>query len=286
MPVTLRSLTVLATLSLSPALAHAGWVVQWDATATNQKGERLTSQQTTQSIAGNRVRMDQPEVVTIVDYGQDRFTMMNPGKQYFWSGSMDDYVRDMTRARQAAMRERIGQATGQKAAEGQAQGEPTPRVIDPTKLPPVSITSTGTKEKIAGYEAEKYEVRVDGELFEELWVAPIDMSADLSFDRFLAQQLKNSAAMQGKSADQYNALYHAPEYRRILEKATILKNVTHHVAGSFSRTATSVEQRDVPASAFAVPDSYRKVRLGDMFEPPPQAPAPASGGQTAPIKKD
>jgi hypothetical protein len=283
MPSTLRSLAVLATLALTPSLARAGWVVQWTTTATNQKGERLTSQQATQSIARNRVRMDQPEVVTIVDYGADRFTMMNPGKQYFWSGSSDDYRRDMTRARDAAMRQRIGQLAGQNTQD-QPAGDPTPRAIDPAKLPPVSITPAGIREKVAGHETEKYDVRIDGQLFEELWIAPIDMSADLDFDRFMAEQLKNSAVMQGKSADQYNALYRAPEYRRLVEKATILKNVTHHVAGSFARVATSVEQRDVPDTTFAVPESYRKVRLGDLLEPPPQAPPPAGGGQPGAVK--
>lgn len=286
---TLRSLVVLAALALSPTLAQAGWVVQWSTTATNQKGESMPTQQATQSIAANRVRMDQPEVVTIVDYGADRFTMMNPSKEYFWSGSSDEYVREMTRARAAAMRERIGQIAGQSGKKGTKEeapaADPTPRVIDPTKLPPVSITAVGIKEKIAGYEAEKYDVRVDGQLFEELWIAPIDMSADLNFDRFMDQQLKNSAAMQGKSADQYNAIYRSPEYRRLTEKATVVKNVTHHIAGSFARTATSVEQRDVPDSAFAVPEAYRKVRLSDLLAPPPAA-APASTGQPGAIQKN
>lgn len=289
MPKTLRALAVLAALALSPSLARAGWIVQWSTTATNQKGESTSSQQATQSVARNRVRMDQPEVVTIVDYGADRFTMINPSKEYFWSGSSDDYVREMTRARAAAMRERIGQMAGQvgktgKQAEAPA-GDPTPRVVDPAKLPPVSITPAGIKEKIAGHEAEKYDVRVDGQLFEELWIAPIDMSADLDFDRFMAQQLKNSAAMQGKASDQYNAVYRDPEYRRLTEKATVVKNITHHIAGSFTRTATSVEQRDVPDSAFAVPESYRKVRLSDLLEPAPAA-APAGAGQPGTMKKN
>ena len=285
---TLRSITVLALLALSPSLAHAGWVLKWSTTASNQKGENLSSQEATQSIAQNRVRMDQPEVVTIVDYDKDRFTMINPAKQYFWSGSADDYVRDMTRARAEAMRQRIGQMAGRKGKTDEPVGDPTPRAIDVTKLPPVSITASGIKEKIAGYETEKYDVRIDGQLFEELWIAPIDMSADLNYDRFMAQQLKNSAAMQGKSADQYNALYRDPEYRRLTEKATILKNVTHHMAGSFGRTATAVEQRDVPDSTFAVPESYRKVRLSDLLEPPP-ASAPATTGtgqQPGAVKKN
>ncbi len=278
MPNTLRTLAVLATLALSPSLAHAGWVVQWSTAASDSKGESMPTQKATQSISQNQVRLDQPEIVTIIDYNKDRFVMLNETKQYFWSGTTDDFVRDMTRARDAAMREKIGNLTG-KPPKGDKAGaeisDRTPKPIDVSKLPPVSIAPTGAKEKIAGYDAEKYEVRVDGDLFEEIWIAPLDLSADLSYDHLLAQQLKNSAAMQGKAADSYNAIYRDPEYRRLTEKATILKTVTHHVAGTFERTATSVDQRDVPASTFAVPESYRKVRLADLLEPPPAAPAAA-----------
>lgn len=282
---TLRSFAIAAALALSPTLAHAGWVIEWSTSASGPKGQTMPVQKATQSIANNQVRMDQPEVITIVDYDKDRFTMMNPLREYFWSGSSGDYVREMTRARDGAMRERIGSFTGQKKKADEPPAEPTPRTIDPAKLPPVSITSTGVKEQIAGYEAEKYEVKVDGQLFEEMWIAPIDLSADLNYDRYLAQQLKNSAAMQGKSSDAYNALYRDPEYRRLTEKATVLKNVTHHIAGTFERTATSVQQREVPPSTFTVPDSYRKVRLGDLMEKPPAA-APAQSSPSGAMPKN
>jgi len=271
MPSTLRSLTIAAVLAFSPTLAHAGWVIEWSTSASGPKGQTMPAQQATQSIAADQVRMDQPEVVTIVNYDKDSFTMMNPVKQYFWSGSTTEYVREMTRTRDAAMREKINAMTKQQGKDPLAEpvGDPTPRPVDPAKLPPVSITSAGVKETIAGYEAEKYEVKVDGQLFEELWIAPLDLSADINYDRYLASQLKNSAAMLGKSAEAYNAVYRNPEYRRLTEKATVLKNVTHHLAGKFERTATSVQQRDLPASTFEVPESYRKVRLSDVLEKPP-----------------
>jgi hypothetical protein len=281
---TLRSFVLVAALALSPTLAHAGWVIEWSTAATGPKGQTMPPQKATQSIANNQIRMDQPEVVTIVDYDKDRFIMMNPIREYFWSGSSTDYVREMTRSRDAAMRERIGNMVG-KQQKQPAEAAPTERTIDPAKLPPVSITATGVKESIAGHEAEKYEVKVDGQLFEEMWVAPLDLSADLNYDRYLAQQLKNSAAMMGKSADAYNALYRDPEYRRITEKGTILKNITHHLAGTFERTATSVQQREVPPSTFTVPDSYRKVRLSDLMEKPP-APAPGESSPSGALPKN
>lgn len=280
MPITLRSLATLALL-LTPALAQAGWVVEWSTAATNSKGERMPTQQATQSIAENRVRMDQPEVVTITDYGTNRFTMMNPEKQYFWSGTLDEYVRDMTVAREGSLRKRISEMTG-KGADAEIATDPTPVSVDVAKLPPISITPAGSSEKIAGYDAQKYNIQVDGELFEEMWIAPVDMSADLNFDRFLEQQLKNSAAMKGKASKSYNALYRSPEYRRLVEKALVVKNVTHHLSGSFERTATGIAQRDVPDATFTVPDSYRKVRLGDLLSPPPEAKAPTSPSGSGP----
>lgn len=270
-----RCLTLLAALAL-PAVAHAGWVIDWTTTATNSKGERMPSQTATQSIAGNRMRMEQPHVITIVDYGRDRFTMMNPEKQYFWSGSTADYVRDMTQARAKAMQERVASLSNLKKPDAdQAAAVPTPRQVDPAKLPPVSITASGTSEQIAGYDAQKYEVHVDGQLFEEIWIAPLDLSADLDVERFLAQQRQTGAAMQGKSGDSYNALYHNAQYRELLAKSFPLKTITRHIAGSFERRADSVRQTEVPASAFEVPDSYRKVRLSDLLDPPP-TPAPQS----------
>ena len=104
---TLRSYAVLAALVLSPSLAQAGWVLQWQTAASNGKGEPMPSQKATQSIAENQARMDQPEVITIMDYNKDRFVMMNPTKQFFWSGTTDEFVREMTRARDTAMQEKI-----------------------------------------------------------------------------------------------------------------------------------------------------------------------------------
>ncbi|MEO8605406.1 MAG: DUF4412 domain-containing protein [bacterium] len=274
----LQLLIVGSLLALAPAMARAGWIVDWSTVAVNQKGERMAAQQATQSITGNQVRMQQPEVTTIIDYTKDRYTLINPAKRYFWSGTIDDYVRDMSSQRKNALTERVNRMpipkrkrdklVDQEGAE--SEKKPTP---EPTRLP-VSLAETGAAEKIAGYETEKYDVKVDGELFQEIWIAPaLDLSADLDAARYLAQQQKTGSSMLGKSAKQYSALYNDPQYSALLAKGFVVKTVTHHMAGSFERVVTSVKQVDVPASDFAVPEDYRKVRLADLFDPPP-TPAP------------
>jgi len=274
----LHALMSLSLLALAPAMAQAGWIIDWSTTALAQKGDRMPTQQSVQYISDNRVRMQQPEITTITDFTQDRFTLINSTKRYFWSGSVDDYVKEMSAQRAEAMAQRAGklpipEAKKEEARKADAEHK---RTLQPTVLPPISLASAGPGEKIAGYDTEKYEARVDGDLFQEIWLAPsLKLGSDLDTARFLAQQQKTGAAMMGKAAKQYNALYNDAEYRDLLAKGFVLKTITHHLAGSYERVATSVKQADVAASEFAPPDDYRKVRLADLFDPPPTA-APRS----------
>lgn len=233
-------------------------------------------------IANGRVRLAQPQIVTLVDYNSGRFTLMNPAKEYFWTGTVDEYVGEMQSNRKRNMSNqgyRIKPDTGTESDGDGGNKVAAPKPIGGAKLPPISITDTGIKEQIAGFQTAKYEIRADGELFQEVWIAPtLDVSSDLNFTRYLAEQRKLSAAMMGKSAGPYNALYSDPQYQQLLEKALALKVVTHHLAGGFERVATSFQPAEVPASQFEVPESYRRVRLADVMPaPPPQPARPGKG---------
>lgn len=273
MPRVLRVLSILSVLALAPP-AHAGWTLQWSMTGFNQKGIRTPTQTATESIANDRSRSEQPTMVTITDYGTLRYTLMNPAKQYYWNGPIQDYVRESSRNRAAGMQERIGHLLGKKDPE-KAMEAFMPPPVDPAKLPPVSVTSSGLREKIASYETEKYEVRVDGELFLEIWVAPaLNISGDLNVNRLLEAKRQMSAGVMGKSSAPFNAVYRSDEYRNLLQKGLPLKEITHHIAGGFERVATAVQQGDIPAAQFEVPSDYRRVRLGDVLDAPPAVETP------------
>jgi hypothetical protein len=263
---------LLTLLAAVPTVARAGWVSEWKNTAVKQNGDRMDPQNSSMAIAGGHVRLEQPDVVTLIDYNTGTFTLANSTTQVFWSGSVADYVRQLAHSRAMGLREKLGNIDqkNKKLKEAEAK-DLDPAKVDPAKLPPVSIVKTEVTEKIAGYDTVKYECRAAGDLFQEIWVAPgLDMSSDLDIDRYLALQRQLSASMVGKAAPQYNALYRDDDYRKLLEKATALKTVTHHMGGSFEHTATSVRQADVPPSQFTVPDSYRKVALSDVLPAPPE----------------
>lgn len=248
--------SLLAFVGSPPIAAQAGWVAEWQNVPVKSTGERMAVQPSTMSISKGRVRVAQPDSITLIDYNKGRFTLMNPQQEFFWSGSIDEYIAEMSKARAEALRQRAGR----KAAQVK-----TPKV-DPGALPPLTIQKTSETKTIAGHETTKYVVHVDGELFQEFWIAPdLNLSTDLDAGKFLAYQQKMSAVRMGKSAGAFNALYRNEEYRKLLETGFILRSVTHHIAGSFERTAASIRSETVPDSAFTVPDSYRRVRLPDVL---------------------
>ena len=247
---------LIGALCVVPAAANAGWIAEWEHTSIDTKGERGATESATQRIEKGKVRLVQPTMTSVIDYNESRFTILNPEHQYFWTGTVDQYVAEMLKTRAKAARRRRG-------GEVEPQAEPK---LDPKSLPPVEIKRTDETETIAGHPTHKYEIRVNNEPFEELWLAEdLDLSSDLDPKKFLAYQKKMSAAMLGNSAASYNALYHSPEYQKLLQKGFILQSITHHIAGGFERKAVALKRAEIPDGEFEVPDSYRKVRLTDVF---------------------
>ena len=201
----LRTALLSAALATVPAAAFAGWETTWTNTPVRAKGERMTSQDSTMKIEGGQVRVDQPDIISLIDYNTGKYTLINPQKQYFWTGTVDDFVREMVTTRDAKLTDKFPDRQpppDKHKKKNKKNEEYSPPKVDVAKLPPVSVIKTETTEKIAGYDTVKYEIKANGELFEEIWVAPaLDMSGDLNVDKYLAVQRKLAAAKRGTRAN-------------------------------------------------------------------------------------
>ena len=257
-----------AGLGLSPGIASAGWIVEWDNAGFNRNGDRYPTESATMYLQGGEVRLSQTNSVSLLDYNEGRFALLYPERKFFWSGKVEDYVTEMTSNRAEMMSERVSKSTAL------SYGKPA---IDEDALPKIVIKKTDVTEKIAGHETTRYEVRSAGELFQELWLAEdIDLSKDRDPEKFLDYQRRMSAGMLGNSAAPFNALYRSEDYAKLLKKGYVLKEVTHHGGGGFERVVTTIRPSEIAAPEFEVPDGYRRVRLRDMF-PPSEGGSGASG---------
>lgn len=263
---TVRTALLVALIGLAPSMARAGWIIEWRTTPFKTGGEKLDSEALTMEVSKNQARTAQPRSITLIDYDKMQFTIINPQNETFWSGSVDDYVKEMSQNRSKALEDRMGK----RGKEGKKKQAATPPPV-PTPVPPViTIVNSGETKTIAGHTTTKYTVKSNDELFQELWVAEdLNLSGDLDPKKYITYQQKTTASMLGKSAEGFTAIYRSEDYRKLLEKGFALQTTTYHIAGGFEQIATGIRQSDVPASSFAVPDTYRRVRLLDVF---PKAP--------------
>lgn len=260
-----RLVTLVASILCLPAISTAGWIVEWQNRVVKTDGSRLDPVPSTMYIGTNRVRVEQPAVVTLIDYGRERFTILNPEAQYFWAGSLEAYLTDMTRDRVAAMREKVGDKSAQ------SYGMP---IVDESSLPRIVIKRAAEKEEIAGHPTVKYTIESNGEVFQEIWLAEgLDLSRDLDPKKVLAYERRMSDAQLGASAGAFSALHRSEDYRKLLARGFVLRSIVRHNLGGFERTVTSIRPAEVSDDQFLVPESYRRVLLKDVLAAPGSNPA-------------
>jgi hypothetical protein len=243
-----------------PRAAQAGWIVQWTNMAIVQDQKRLDPETTTMYIDKGRVRLDQPRLTTLIDYNKEWFTVFDPKRSVFWAGKVDDYVSEMTTQRAEVMRQRLGPDAA--AAYGK-------RKVDEKTLPRIEVKKTTQTREIAEHQATRYEIYSNNDLFLEIWLAEdINTKDDLDPTKLLSYERKMSSGLLGGSAGPFNALHRSKDYAALLEKGFVLETLVHHGAGGFEKKATAIRAADISSSQFEVPESYRRVRLADVFPNP------------------
>ncbi|HVN84066.1 MAG TPA: hypothetical protein VMW17_04385 [Candidatus Binatia bacterium] len=247
----------------SVASAQAGWVIEQINVAKQPRGDAGPEEPATLRISEGRLRVAQPNIVTVQDCVKSRFIMFVPERNIYWSGSIDEYVSELrgqlTRSLVA------GAPVGATPSTGEAPKIPT---VNAAGLPKIVVRKTEEQAKIAGYDTIKYVIESDGATFQEVWLSTaINMNADLDPKKYLACQTKVSAGMAGASASHFNALYRSPDYLALLSSGAILKTITNHAAGSYTQEVRSVTRADIADNEFDVPTGATRASLNDLFEP-------------------
>ncbi len=255
------------------APVQAGWVVEWSNVVTKQDGQTLPAEPSTMQIEDNRVKLTQARSVMLIDYKKDSFTIINPATQSYWSGTLDQYMSEVSHKRALEMAKRSGRPP--------LPNQPKTPKNDESQLPPITVRKTDQTKTVAGHTVTKYEILSAGEPFQEMWVAEdINVSSDLDPDKFLAYQRKMSAGMQGNASPRYQALYRNEDYKKVVSKGFALDVRTKHPSGGFDRTVTAIRKEDIPESTFEIPESYHRVALADVL---PQADNTAAENAQKPI---
>lgn len=131
--------------------------------------------------------------------------------------------------------------------------------------PDVVVEKQGAGDKIAGFATDKYRVTVDGELYEDVWIATDeDLMKDFKpLTRMIADFMGCSLSIAAMGGTPPEA---TEEYLKLVETGVMLKVERHDKDAPGTATdVTALVKTDVPDSTFETPTGYRQVEFTELM---------------------
>ncbi len=198
---------------------------------------------------------------SISDSGKGTITMVNNREGVYVTGKPHEFCQEMKAMMNAAL--------ASIPPEQRAMMEEMMKSSAAAAKPAVSFKKAGSGGKIAGWDTDRYEVFVNGKLYEELWLVT-DKAILNDLDKLdIGLFQKFSSCMANQSGGNHDP-EDSPEYIQLLKKGWQVKSVPHGDVHHHLSETISLEKTDVPESEFDVPAGYRKVTVMEMFSMGPE----------------
>ncbi len=269
----LLSLLLLVSFFLFTVTANAGWVMEDSEGSTTYIGkDKIKSEYTNEGIS----------ISHIIDVNKGLITMVDKNRKIYGSGTPDEYCnatrsfgKEMQEQALAGLSPEQRKMMEEQMKQLQQMSKSAP--MENMPKPVVSIKRTGSNDVIAGHKTDKYTVNVDGDKYQDIWIAS-DISMDdemkkLRLDKFQLMQKRMEKCMDasneemGMMADPLDS----PEYKKLVEKGFVMKEVYH--TGGFSgpegdetTEVVRLEKKSISSSEFKIPAGYKKVPIIDLFK--------------------
>ncbi|MDY6800653.1 MAG: DUF4412 domain-containing protein [Bacteroidota bacterium] len=244
----------------------AGWVITQKSYDSDQGETSAIIEKV--YIEDDRMKIVQDDMVTVFNLNDETITLMNPVKKVYWKGTIADYKTDIKKALMAAMEEQLKDAPERQKPmiRNMYQGM-MESIDDPSKFAgeepeeyQLEIEKTGEKERIAGYQAVKYQVKVNQQLKEEAWLSEYNR-AHKEFD------IHKFYAIFGEFVNQAEAGAYYQKDGKYIEFAKLgfpLKSINYYGGYESVSHVTNLERKNIDITAFLPPADFQKVSLTEV----------------------
>jgi len=227
-------MAIVVVMIVVASAANAGWVL------TDSEGEETL-------ISQGKLRSSSEGGSMILDATKNQAYFIDDARKLVASGTVEEFCTGMTEM-MSAMLEKL------PPEQRQVMEQMMESTAD------VEIVNKGAGGKIAGFETTKYEVMVDGQLHEQLWLSEDkallkDCGAVMKMMAQFMSCMSTMSAMSGAPSPEAS-----PEYGKLFEMGMLVKMVTHGDGG-----VTTIAPRDVSGDMFAIPADYKLVSLPEMY---------------------
>lgn len=250
-------------LLLLTSQAFAGWVIEEVSGYPEEEEIRETTY-----FQKNRIKIvesEQTMMIVIVDLEKGVLYFLNSDREIYWSGTPEEFQEGIKEAVKLQVEKMLKEMPPeQREAYEQFMEGMEEETKEPTaeKKLKVEVRKTSEMATVVGYSTQKYQVWVDGELKEELWISTeINLKDEIDLKKFV--QFIKAASGPGEEE-----LYESsPEYMGLMKQGYPLRSIEYDQGEEQTVTeVVKVEKRQIPDSEFEVPKSYRKVSIGEMWQ--------------------
>lgn len=222
---------------------EAGWIMQ------ETEGDQTL-------ISKGRLKSSADNISWILDGPGNTVYFIDGHEKTYATGTVEDYC-----GATAAM---VEQTMKNLPAEQRKMLEQMMKKENEEARHSVSVTAAGDGGMVAGLKTAKYKVEVDGELYEEIWLATdSDLLNEFKSLKPLLRKFSTCASTFGTEFTPENS----PEYLQLMERGVEVKSIAYTDGSPEPVTdVVKLEKKDLPETEFSVPRAYRQITFGEMLK--------------------
>lgn len=230
---------------LSVVWVHAGWVI--DEVTRYAGGEEFRQRLYVQE---GRFKSENSDETLIIDLEKESVYFLYDGEKRYFGGRLNDVIAELRRSAMTEMNE-----------EENVLDNPTGPLDADVSL---EIVKTGESVTLAGFKGEKYQVVVDGELKEELFLsAALPLHKELD-PRKLAEVMLRLGGVSAPSSKEFFELNE--RYLELMTKGYPIRSVEYDPSGEVILTEIEkVEKKKIAPSEFLPPKGYERISPTELY---------------------
>lgn len=221
---------ILLVLIFTPSLLWAGWI-QKDRDGTQT------------FISDGKLKIIEPDSegsYLVINYPANQILLVDGNRKAYAAGAIEAYC-EMMKKMLAAFGEM------ESAFGGETENAPDS----------VTVVAAG-KDNIAGMAADKYKVLVDGELYEEIWLAR---------DAGIMDELgKRHEQFMDCLSEADDPVENTKAYKDLSTKGWELRNISYEFGEKeYNTNVMEIKKASIPDSEFVAPGGYKKMKFEEFF---------------------
>lgn len=220
-------------------------------------------------ISKGKIKFLSEDYVQIVDSDNQLIFFLNPEKKLYYGGTIDEFKKEwqeyITELKKKMEEYRVQFEKYSGKLKTTTSKKPP---HEPQRKPKVDIKSSGETEFIAGFKTLKFQVFEDGNLKEEVWIAPdTGIEKEFSMQKFFELIVKVFSSIDKAFTMEEIPLYdETDEYLNLLSKGFPFRTITYYNTSKEIEEITKAEKLNIPDSEFLPPSEYKKVTLKEAMK--------------------